>query len=466
MGQFSSYFLYQKFETRGSQEAIPVYPNVYSIDADGTREMAIKLDNDPECGYDPPTPPMYKWVNIPITQDYICDDCPEYQTRWVRTDETICSGTPTPTTKDYFRLVENNTNGGSIQLVGATGTYQYSINSGVTWINANSNTVIPTTYGQVTMFKGTLRPDENNQLAGIGTFKDVGGFMTSYGNTMSLLFGDNFEDKTSLEGIDYAFSRLLKGSHLVEAVNKLPATTLSSGCYYEMYADCGMEYTIPALSATTLSDGCYQRMFSGCTSLKSMPGLPATALTSSCYEGMFYGCRSLGGGMVRINLPATNLRNAYSCYAGMFGGCVSLRDENLANPLPATQLTRYCYQKMFADCTGLVNIPSNFIAATSPGDAAMRGMFAGCTSLKRAPDILCSYATDWCFVRMFQGCSSLNYIKCLVKNGTSGPSYMPYQDFEEWMDGVSSTGTFVTPSDASWYNGKHGIPTGWTRVDA
>ena len=99
MGQYSSYFLYQKFEQRGEQEAIPVYPNVYSIDADGTRERVVKIQDDPQCGYDPPVKPIYKWVNIPITQDYVCDDCPEYQTRWVRTDDTTCIGEPEPPKK-------------------------------------------------------------------------------------------------------------------------------------------------------------------------------------------------------------------------------------------------------------------------------------------------------------------------------------------------------------------------------
>lgn len=90
MGQYTSYYLYQKYEQRGEQEAIPVYPNVYSIDADGTMERVVKIQDDPQCGYDPPVKPIYKWVNIPITQDYVCDDCPAYQTRWVRTDETTC----------------------------------------------------------------------------------------------------------------------------------------------------------------------------------------------------------------------------------------------------------------------------------------------------------------------------------------------------------------------------------------
>lgn len=113
MGQYTSYYLYQKYEQRGEQEAIPVYPNVYSIDADGTMERVVKIQDDPQCGYDPPIKPIYKWVNIPITQDYVCDDCPAYQTRWVRTDETICSGTPTPVSK---KLVATYTGGTTLEV--------------------------------------------------------------------------------------------------------------------------------------------------------------------------------------------------------------------------------------------------------------------------------------------------------------------------------------------------------------
>ena len=113
MGQYTSYYLYQKYEQRGEQEAIPVYPNVYSIDADGTMERVVKIQDDPQCGYDPPVKPIYKWVNIPITQDYVCDDCPAYQTRWVRTDETICSGTPTPVSK---KLVANYSDGRTLEV--------------------------------------------------------------------------------------------------------------------------------------------------------------------------------------------------------------------------------------------------------------------------------------------------------------------------------------------------------------
>ena len=50
MGQYTSYYLYQKYEERGEQEPIPCYPNVYSIDGEGTMPLVVKSSADTECG--------------------------------------------------------------------------------------------------------------------------------------------------------------------------------------------------------------------------------------------------------------------------------------------------------------------------------------------------------------------------------------------------------------------------------
>jgi hypothetical protein len=58
---------------------------------------------------------------------------------------------------------------------------------------------------------------------------------------------------------------------------------------------------------------------------------------------------------------------------------------------------------------------------------------------------------------MFQDCSSLNYIKAMF---TTQPSTSFTRN---WVSGVSSSGTFVKNSAASWYLiGVHGVPSGWT----
>ena len=95
MGQYTSYYLYQKYESRGGQTPTPCSPNVYSIDAEGTMEKVIKMENDPDCGYiPPPTEPIYRWYQIPITQDYVCADCPSGTTieRWVNSGTTCSEG--------------------------------------------------------------------------------------------------------------------------------------------------------------------------------------------------------------------------------------------------------------------------------------------------------------------------------------------------------------------------------------
>jgi len=58
---------------------------------------------------------------------------------------------------------------------------------------------------------------------------------------------------------------------------------------------------------------------------------------------------------------------------------------------------------------------------------------------------------------MFHNCSNLNYVKAMF---TTTPS-TTYTN--NWLSGVSSTGTFVKNSAATWdVSGTNGIPTGWT----
>ena len=75
---YTSFYVYQKYEQRGGQNPSPVYPNVYSVDGDGTMPLVIKMTNDPNCGYTPPVEPTYRWVDIDISVDYVCDNYNKY----------------------------------------------------------------------------------------------------------------------------------------------------------------------------------------------------------------------------------------------------------------------------------------------------------------------------------------------------------------------------------------------------
>ena len=171
-----------------------------------------------------------------------------------------------------------------------------------------------------------------------------------YGNIMSLLYGDDFVDKTDLTGHDKAvYCLFYKCSNIVDASNLiLPARILSNSCYRNMMRDCTNLTGAPKLLATTLAEYCCFGMFHGCSSLTTAPELPATTLASNCYRQMFYGCISL---TTAPELPATILVD--SCYYMMFQGCTSL---TTAPELPATTLVESCYQNMFSNCTSLNHI--------------------------------------------------------------------------------------------------------------
>lgn len=195
----------------------------------------------------------------------------------------------------------------------------------------------------------------------------------------------------------------------------------------------------------------YEGMFKGCTSLTKPPKLLFKSVPANGCLSMFEGCTSL---VAPPQMNVTSLNN--ECFKNMFKGCTSLVETP---NLSATTLKPGCYQSMFEGCTSLTkvsNLPSNF-----PNQNSYNSMFKGCTSLVKAPDLIStrtydSYMSD-CYKEMFSGCSSLNYIKYL---SNQAPQYS-----ENWLEGVSPTGTFEINSTATWdpeeVRGTSGVPEGW-----
>lgn len=122
-----------------------------------------------------------------------------------------------------------------------------------------------------------------------------------------------------------------------------------------------------------------------------------------------------------------------NCFDELFSGCTGLTSaENLI--LPSTSLVNYCYFQMFKDCTSLITAPE--LPALN---ITTQGSYSG----------------------MFNGCSSLNYIKCLAINRSGQYA------FDSWVKDVSATGTFIKNSSATdWPIGIEGIPSGWSIQDA
>ena len=345
----------------------------------------------------------------------------------------------------------------------------YSTDNGETWTtttnqdNKTEHLVIDVDVntGDKVLWKGIATQigyyDEDYYGDSVGSFFSSDCEFDAKGNVMSLLYGDNYKGQTILEeegAICCLFSDY-DGENTCGIVNakdlSLPAITLATSCYQNMFSDCTSLVTAPELPATTLAQGCYSNMFDGCTSLTTAPVLSATTLADGCYGSMFQGCTSLVTAPV---LSATTL--ALRCYSYMFQGCTSLVN---VPQLPVTTLANSCYQNMFSGCTSLVTAPE--LPATTLASNCYQFMFQGCTSLVNAPELPATTLVDGCYFAMFQGCTSLNYIKAMFTTTPSGSS--PNYYTSGWVQNVAASGTFVKNSAAQWnVNGVNGIPSGWT----
>ena len=162
--------------------------------------------------------------------------------------------------------------------------------------------------------------------------------------------------------------------------------------------------------------------------------------------------------MIRTSDFATYETVFGSGLAHLFDGCTSLTKAPL---LPATTLGTYCYDSMFVGCASLTEAPA--LPATSLSVSCYGSMFRSCTSLTKSPELSATTLSGSCYAVMFNGCGSLNEVRCHVPSSYSSSQISVYAD--NWLDGVSSTGTFYTNADAKWSTGTSGVPTGWTRVN-
>ena len=356
-----------------------------------------------------------------------------------------------PTIKNYLRFIASES--GTFKFSG--NSINYSLDSGATWTELASDTSTPTvTAGSSILWKASgLTPTSGS---GIGTFSSTANFVAE-GNVMSLLYGDNFENQTSLSGKDYALRNLFAGCTTLTSVDNmsLPATTLSDSCYRTMFYGCTSLTTVPSdlLPATTLANDCYRAMFINCTSLKEIPNgfLPATTLANDCYYGMFQQCTSLTTVPSDL-LPATTLAN--ECYYGMFNGCTSL---TTAPELSATTLVRRCYYNMFNRCTSLTTPPQ--LPATTLATGCYYSMFYQCSSLTTSPVLSAETLVQDCYRQMFYNSTKLNTVTCLATSGINTNN-----STSNWLSNTSSSGTFYRAAGVSWPTGNSGCKT-WTLVD-
>lgn len=101
------------------------------------------------------------------------------------------------------------------------------------------------------------------------------------------------------------------------------------------------------------------------------------------------------------------------------------------------------------------------LSAATLNNKCYKNMFASCTSLTRAPVLPAKKMVTQCYNNMFNGCSNLSYIKCLARESMNAS-----QCFQNWVSGVSGTGTFVRYTGINWSPGASGRPSNWQVLDA
>ena len=133
-----------------------------------------------------------------------------------------------------------------------------------------------------------------------------------FGNVMSLLKGkDNLESATTIEA-NNAFYGLFAGAEKLvnntERLLVLPATTLTEGCYDNMFSGCKGIEKAPELPAPKLEKGCYQEMFFDCSKLNSVKCLATDISAEGCTKNWLTnaGTEATGEKVLETLVPMTS----------------------------------------------------------------------------------------------------------------------------------------------------------------
>ena len=200
---------------------------------------------------------------------------------------------------------------------------QYSVGGGA-WTQLSLDTEIP--FGGIgndlrLRGKSSTGTAENRSAYCKITFTDADVDVACTGDIRTLV---DWEKYATADTENARFIYLFFGCTVLTTAPELPAETLATNCYGNMFEGCTSLTTAPVLPAPALAEDCYYGMFSDCTSLTTAPELPATTLATYCYNNMFSGCTSLETAPV---LPAETL--VESCYGHMFYGCTNLKNVTM-----------------------------------------------------------------------------------------------------------------------------------------
>ena len=258
--------------------------------------------------------------------------------------------------------------------------------------------------------------------------------MNASGNAMSLLYDDDFKDKTTFpDESQCVFGDLFNSNeHLINAENLiLPAITLVSDCYWSMFRDCTALTTAPKLPATTLASYCYGDMFKGCALLTKAPELPVTTLVEGCYFEMFYECRQLN----IITMLANDI-SAFDCLFDWVNGVAAT--GTFTKSLSMTTLP-----------IGSSGIPSGWEVVDYSDYLTLSALGDGEITITIPSNIGSWYATSLSYSK-----DKYNWVDTVIDNTTqtiripvySGDKVYLKGEAQQWGDGREEAGMFINSS--------------------
>ena len=427
MSQYTSYYLYQRYESIGNQPAVPSYPAIYSIDGDGTRQLVIRKENDEDCGYDGGTNvPQYRWV----TDGTICIGYDKYsrQTKQVSYDSGVTWNNVYPTETQAGELIEANSTD-----CGAATIYKWEV------MDSSTDYICD---GTSKYYKEQKYVSYNNGRTWQSLDEYRKGELIEYNSTDCGYIPDPDVYRTQYFTIEF-----LEDGETNGFVIRHPETNQVNLWWtfgentpisdWEHYNNSGYAYFTPRRGDKVKFKG-------------------TRGVTHFITNAKFIVYGNINSLFKKDNF--INSTEPYDFHS-LFNSCSGLTSaENLV--LPATILPDSCYAGMFSQCTSLTAAPK--LPATTLGNSCYANMFEYCTSLTTAPELPATTLAEGCYYYMFQGCESLTYVKCLATNISA------YRCTHRWLYfHIPQNGTFVkNASMNNWTTGDSGIPEGWTIQNA